>query len=155
MKTQKKSRNRVYKNRLLRLADFLEALPRKRFDFNHWVGDNWEGKEDLSCGTTACALGWATTIPSLRKAGLRMDPGGFVTLERFLKGQEHSYGYSASFSAGKEVFDLSDEEFRFAFVPHGQSYNGRKPAPEEATPQRVGRNIRFLAESKYPSRKHG
>lgn len=61
--------------RLLKLADFLEKLSRKRFDYSCWVGEDWEGKQDLSCGTTACALGWATTIPSFRRVGLRLVAG--------------------------------------------------------------------------------
>lgn len=63
---------RKYKNRLLKLADFLETVPPKRFRFSSWVGDDWQGREDLSCGTTACAVGWASTIPAFRKLGLRL-----------------------------------------------------------------------------------
>lgn len=62
----------VGNRRLLKLADLLEKLPQERFDMKYWVGNGWKGKPDLSCGTTACALGWATTVPSLRKAGLKL-----------------------------------------------------------------------------------
>lgn len=44
------------------LADFLEKLPKGRFDYGRWVGANWRGAADLSCGTTACAFGWAATL---------------------------------------------------------------------------------------------
>ncbi len=64
--------NKTQARRLLKLADFLESLPRNRFCLERWVGRGWEGKPDLSCGTTACALGWATTIPEFRKLGVRM-----------------------------------------------------------------------------------
>lgn len=50
----------------------MDKLPRKRFNFGAWVGKDWRGAPDLSCGTTACAIGWATTIPFFRKLGLRL-----------------------------------------------------------------------------------
>lgn len=54
------------------LAQFLLELPKKRLRMDCWVGWDWQGKPDLSCGTVACAAGWATTIPDFRKLGLRM-----------------------------------------------------------------------------------
>ena len=64
--------------RLKRLADFLRnEVPPERFDISTWVGTSakpWLGKEDLSCGTVACAMGWATQVPEFRAAGLRLIP---------------------------------------------------------------------------------
>jgi hypothetical protein len=57
--------------RLLLLADFLEKLPPERFNYGEWVGKDWGGKQDLSCGTTACALGWACTMPEFQALGLK------------------------------------------------------------------------------------
>lgn len=48
--------------RLEALAQFLRELPRKKFNYDQWVGDDYQGKPDISCGTTACAFGWATVI---------------------------------------------------------------------------------------------
>ncbi len=63
----------IFKFRMLYLAKFLRGLPPERFDYSSWVGDTWLKKQDLSCGTTACALGWAATIPEFRKStGLRL-----------------------------------------------------------------------------------
>jgi hypothetical protein len=59
---------------LTELADFLDRLPEERFDYTRWVGRDWRGSPDLSCGTTACAIGWATTLPSWRAAGLALQP---------------------------------------------------------------------------------
>lgn len=61
------------KDRLKRLADFLQIVPEERFDMQRWVGDDFKGSPDLSCGTSACAVGWATTIPEFREAGLHLD----------------------------------------------------------------------------------
>lgn len=72
------------KRRLGVLISFMEKLPRaanKHFDMSHWFAHNGEhsiGAKEVTqkvltdCGTSACALGWACTIPSFRKAGLRM-----------------------------------------------------------------------------------
>lgn len=70
----------TYNKRLLKLADFLEALPRKRFVYNYWVGPDWRGDKEFSCGTTACALGWATTMPAFRRLGLRMGMDAYPYL---------------------------------------------------------------------------
>jgi hypothetical protein len=63
----------TFRNRLLTLAALLRRVKREQFDMDHWVNPHtWGGKLDFSCGTSGCVLGWATTIPSFRKAGLRM-----------------------------------------------------------------------------------
>lgn len=73
-------------DRLLALAAFLEKLPRRRFNYETWLGADWDGQPDLSCGTTACAFGWACTIePNLR--WLPPGAGGRTTLRlRVLRG---------------------------------------------------------------------
>ena len=58
---------------LTELADLLDALPSERFIYDNWVRRDWLGDPDLSCGTAACAAGWATTLPSYRAEGLYLD----------------------------------------------------------------------------------
>jgi hypothetical protein len=55
-----------------RLRKILAKVPRERFDMNRWVGADWKGAKNLSCGTSACAAGWATTDPWFRRRGLRL-----------------------------------------------------------------------------------
>lgn len=56
--------------RLETLATFLETeVPRKFFDMALF-GNVDPGQKFGGCGTVGCALGWATAIPSFRKAGL-------------------------------------------------------------------------------------
>ncbi len=100
-----------YNGRLLRLAEFLENLPPERFDYSRWVGKDWEGKPDLSCGTTACALGWAATMPEFQELGLSLgviysDIGG-VFLNGFYSPRE----------AARVAFGLSPVEYAFLFDP--------------------------------------
>ena len=131
--------NATHKRRLLMVADLLDKLPRKRFDYAVWVGDDWEGKPDLSCGTTACALGWATTIPALRRAGLRL----FYRRVGLRGSRDVGMGYlgylSSESKAAKAVFGLDREELIFLFTPSG-------PLAADSTPKQVARHIRkFVA----------
>ena len=76
-------------DRLRALAKLLRRLSpnnaRRHFDMDAWVYQHDSedepapvipskptSKNFLTCGTTACALGWAATIPALQAAGLRM-----------------------------------------------------------------------------------
>jgi hypothetical protein len=133
-----------YRDRLLLLADFLDQLPPERFDFRHWVGSDWEGDPELSCGTTACALGWATTIPEFRKLGLSMckpreeDLRGYVTLN----------GRQDSWAAGKEIFGIGAASFDYLFIPHG----GEDGLEEEASAKQVAARIRrFVEVNRWPN----
>lgn len=155
------NKDHIYKRRLLKLADFLFDLPKQRFDFYKWVGPEWKGKPDLSCGTTACALGWATTIPSLRKAGLRLKEtnspglipgtnGGVVCLKGYTVSSD-----SAEYAA-HVVFGLSTEEFEFLFIPADQSsveslpeLKLSRPEYEKMTPKKVAKRIRHFVKAKY------
>jgi len=122
------------KRRLLRLALLLETLPRKRFDYGHWVGEDWKGDKSLSCGTTACALGWATTVPSfglvLRLSG--PDSGGYVSLRGSRLGSKGDEPEEAAMS----VFGLTKEEVFYLFYPY---YSGLR---FNASPKRVAKHIR-------------
>lgn len=119
--------------RLLKLAVFLRTVPRKRFDYSVWVGTNWRGAPNLSCGTTACALGWATTMPEFRRLGLRMS-------RSFFGGGAVRLGRMGSISAAMTVFDIDEEAVNDLFIP--------KFDEDRATPKYVARKIeRFVAEN--------
>lgn len=69
--------NATGKRRLLKLADFLENMPRnKAFDMSV-IASNIDAGQP-ACGSSACAIGWATAIPSFRRAGLRLNQRGRV-----------------------------------------------------------------------------
>lgn len=115
-------------DRLLTLSNLLFDLDEHRFDYTSWVGRDWSGKADLSCGTKACALGWATTIPALRREGLRL---------RFLT---NSYGEKFStvvntkktelrdpFSVAQDLFSLSPAQAEHLFAPDSPQERTAKP----------------------------
>ena len=81
--------------RLTTLADYMQALPKsanKHFDMGDWFshyGEHEHGfqsgtpitRHDLTlCGTVACAIGWAATIPAFKRAGLIVDQQGGLLL---------------------------------------------------------------------------
>jgi hypothetical protein len=122
--------------RLLLLAKKLESLPRGRFNYDVWVGGDWGGKKDLSCGTVACALGWATTLPSLRKAGLRMCNEGDYGYVGLVGGSCPEFA-DPSIYAATVVFALTVDEARHLFIPDAE-------VGINATAKRVAKKIRYF-----------
>jgi hypothetical protein len=119
----------TWDEKLIYLAEFLEHVPDERFDYLSWVGNEWEGKEDLSCGTSACALGWAITLPEFRNMGLRlrrlphgMSQTGYVYFEKFgvvEPNVDDSFtGNHTSLSSASEFFNIRYPEAEYLFAPN-------------------------------------
>ena len=96
------------KRRLLKLADFLEKEVKPNwFNLNRWADYGWKEKE---CGTTACAVGWATAIPSFRKAGLKLN-----------NFRDPIFKKSTNWNAVKKFFDLPsryDADYLFSIFAY-------------------------------------
>jgi hypothetical protein len=129
--------------RLLKLAAFLEKLPRKRFDYGKWA--RWDSTDaaDLSgapsCGTAACALGWATTMPAFRRLGLYMNSPGNIWAIPAVRGTKR-YGIDAA----RRIFGISGSDAMRLFV--AGEFNGLSV---DATAKQVAKHIRkFVAERK-------
>jgi hypothetical protein len=126
------------KKRLLKLADYLETVPRKRFNMDHWASAKFCGKPkepEHECGTSACALGWACTIPSFKRAGLKFIECGsnFWTHIDLVPDFEGSTGYGAAAS----LFGIRYSQAEWLFSPES-------PA---RTPKQVAKRIRKFVES--------
>ena len=96
----------------------LRTVSQDQFDMNTWCGSAahpWEGKEDLSCGTVACALGHATTIPEFKALGLRLVIDDANSGMGFIK-----YGYLTSYLAAAKLFDITVDQSMHLFS--GVSY---------------------------------
>lgn len=123
---------------LLQLARFLLELKPGRFNFKEWAGDDWEGKPDLSCGTTACAMGWATTLPSFRKLGLRLvrlSRTGIVLVGRVGMRVD---GHDSSIRHIADALNLSFDDAAKLFIP---SNHGGGHMPSDSTAAEVARHI--------------
>lgn len=106
--------------RLLVLVALLKTVPDERFDYNRWVGRDWQGMPDFSCGTSACAGGWATTIPEFREEGLSLlpaseDRGGYIRYQS-VSMPYPLYGYSAL----AECFGLTWSVAQYLFTPEDE-----------------------------------
>lgn len=104
--------------RLLRLAALLRTVPRKRFNISRWTNGPFCGKDKEpqhnECGASACAFGWACTIPSFKKAGLHL------VKERDRWGEEGfiyypKYNGQSGFSAAQEFFNITEDEAEILF----------------------------------------
>jgi hypothetical protein len=99
-KTMLKKKGR---DRLLKLADFLENQDQKHFNMWNWFrhigqdghkhdfGSKLTEKTLTHCGTAACALGWAATMPFAKKDGVCYVPErGFKIGKRIVFGEQAS-----------------------------------------------------------------
>lgn len=107
-------------NRLEKLYTFLGTVNPKKFNFVSWAVSK-SGKPDVNvCGTTACALGWAGSMPEFRKRGLRLEwdtYAGIAEAEVCLPANDGSGEYFYGEDAGAEFFGLSFREAWYLFIP--------------------------------------
>lgn len=126
------------KEKLLKLADFLDTVPANRFDFGVWTSHDWN-PETHSCGTTACALGWAASMPEFQAEGLRFMEGTGVdgTKYPFMRYRDRLGAHNA----GRAFFGLDSFQFEYLFIPDAD--NGM---PISAGPQCLASHIRRFVE---------
>lgn len=114
------------KKRLLKLADFLDTVPRRSFNMDNWVtreATGPEGDTPGECGFAGCALGWAAHGKLF--AQLRLDGCNRPTYRR----TPGSRLVARHFSAAVELFDIesSDADHLFgnwfgrAVTPHQEA----------------------------------
>lgn len=137
--------NYTEKKRLLKLADFLDQLPRRKFDFSSIIR---KVDEKHKCAAVACAIGWLPAVfPRLTKwRGLGMSfhaaHGGVC-----LTGENQG-----SFEAAESLFGITEAEAGALFAPHmGRPWMPRSfcfPLTDYATPKAVARSIRKFVEWK-------
>lgn len=112
------------KARLLKLCALLESLPpvaEKHFDMTDWFrhkgkrhrhglsdGDLIDRKHLTTCGTSACALGWASTMPYFRDLGLRMSYSKNAGVSFYFDGTSAVEG--GIFGAAASAFDLTSDQ---------------------------------------------
>jgi hypothetical protein len=152
-----------YKNRLLKLADLLEAdaknkkgitfnlnvVAEKRVDYE-WSSKGYHTHHfklhdtpTLSCGTAACAVGLAMLSGAFKRQGFTYyyDPD---------YGLLPQYGLYCGFgSADAEFFGLSEIEHIFLFMPG--SYNNNNDGLGAKAEREVAKRIRqFVADKVSP-----
>lgn len=122
------------------LAKFLRKVPAERFDMSYWgkvENGDLTGKtlclKRNACGTSACALGWATQVPSFKKAGLKLVvtdvyPQADEAFENFA---EVRFGKEKfSMPAARAFFEIGQLESHYLFDPNTYS-DSQDIAPRE------------------------
>lgn len=150
----------VSDNRLLKLAGFLETLPRGAIRMDNWLsdmklqGDYMTTLEHLNglvapdanygvalkaatvedvrgCGFAACAVGWACTIPSFRRAGLKMvSEDGVAAADIDEVKMVPSYDGIEGFDAVMEFFGIEYDVAQYLF---GNEAFGDSARPRPST----------------------
>lgn len=109
--------------RLRKLANFLMTVPKDRFDLGSWIEIGFYEEFTPGCGATACAFGWACTIPEFKKAGLFLK--GAIPVLRGFNDQDR---YPEGFKTASKFFDISERDALYLFSPdYYPFYSHRDP----------------------------
>lgn len=143
----------IFKERLLKLADFLDTVPPSRFDFSRWAGNTWKDQNllDESCGTTACAFGWATAIPEFQALGLHLTRSEDRVVHVSVDKEQASRHWESTLRAANVVFGLDEEQTEWLFIPSetcrsdwddDEDYGPDGKPFDDASPRSVAEHIR-------------
>jgi hypothetical protein len=107
------------RTRLLKLCSYMERLPNsanKHFSMDNYIDHQHDGHThalkkhpkvaDLhACGTSACALGWATTSPYFKKVGLHFD-----TFWATVRGDEAAFDVATDTQEWERIFGCRNND---------------------------------------------
>lgn len=126
---------------LLTLADFLEGLPDKLFDFSTWVQVPYEALEPAKafakgggCGTVACAVGW---LPLALPKHFRYEKER--RFDVMVKGAP-ARSHLTMDAAAQAVLNLSEAQSDYLFVPCECNDDDEEDTPH-AIPPITGRPV--------------
>lgn len=133
----------VYVNRLLKLAVFLDKLPKAKFDFSTITSLGQKPMMEAlkagrhRCGTTACAIGWMPAIFPRQVCWVGEDrPYGDLNVGLRSAGAARRVGKARNFAVAQRFFGISYEEALHLFNPGDISLR------YDATPKQVAKHIR-------------
>ncbi len=134
------------KDKLNKLADFLDNLEDSKFYFGSVVED-WVGFEkDYVCGSVCCAIGWT---PKLFPDEVKWAPGAVDNLS-YEGNSDLDYSDVAArlFNIAVSDADTLFSPNRTPHDPEGWIEWGIRVLDEAATPKEVAENIRYFIEMK-------
>lgn len=115
----------VNKERLLKLAEFLETVPADRFDLTEWQSSPTAAgrkvTKDRACGFAGCALGWAAHAGLFE--GLTLTP-----ISDELSRSSIRYHTAHGWAAPCRLFRIKDEESEYLFKPE---FYDTQPSPKD------------------------
>lgn len=133
------AQDRKYVRRFQALAKLLDGLPEERFDYGTWG-------ESRSCGTVACALGWAASTPWAKRVGVSLKPSPYFDSDL----QIHYKGADDAQGASEAMFGISDGPDWNLWMPGATPARGIPQCSDKAKPSDVATKIR-----KYVAKKFG
>ena len=139
--------------RLLHLADFLEALPERKFYYGAIVSGTDVPRDTFDCGSTGCAVGWCPlAFPEHFKYVPITDYDGVVEVTVFAKKDGRTYGSAIRVFAYQhnmeleEFFDIERQEVLGLFYPGKQSLVEERSLKSTASAKDVATLIRRFVE---------
>lgn len=121
--------------RLLKLADFLDKLPRKSFDFSCT-------REERSCGSVGCAIGWTPNVfPRL----VAMTGGDWPMFGMKIRDGGDVECYLDYDDLGAELFNMPAKHSSRLFTPGQASPADGRRLSASSRPTTVAKRIRVYA----------
>lgn len=126
------------KERLIKMAEFLEKLPEHKFDFSSYVHLGSKSPSEAlanpeeHCGTTACAIGWLPAMfpESFKWVGENIGSWGNDMLPVLIENDMWSEGDIRGF------LGINFTAYDFLFIPDSS------PLDKDADAKQVARQIR-------------
>jgi hypothetical protein len=134
----------IYAGRLLTLSAYLEQLAPERFDFGTFVGPDWGGAQDLSCGCTACGMGHAVVLFG-EECDVEFIRTRFGAIPA-LKGTAFMAHDEITAQAGAFMFNIAEDDFDHLFIP-GDALAGR--LRKSATAKELAAHIQKFVRERY------
>ncbi len=135
--------------RMLRLAEFLDLLPRERFDFSitreEYSAEDAEAGETV-CGTVGCAIGWCpNALPELcTVTNGSKDPGTFAPVFA-VRGEQLDAAYDWA-RVGEKLFEITYNDSHALFTPWQNAPHDGSYLTGRASPKDVSRRLRRYVE---------
>lgn len=126
--------------RLLRLAKFLRRVPKRRFNMMIWASGLFCGRPkevEHKCGTSACALGWASSIPSFKRDGLILK-NDFDSDEAYV-----FFDGVDGYCAASRFFEIGYESAKYLFDSEYGWVNRNKETPKQVA-ERIERFVKTM-----------
>jgi hypothetical protein len=106
----------MHKERLLKLANFLETVEPERFDLSTWSDSNFTPEK---CDTAACACGWATVIFK--------DEGFTLYNSMPMYNDDKNRRSYISWKAVQAFFDITNDGAEYLFCNSSYEDDGTSP----------------------------
>lgn len=104
--------------------------------------DKWNIFEPVKCQTAGCALGWAATIPSFKRAGLVLGDNceNTTSLDVLLLSKDRKKIEAIDFEAAEKFFDIPMQDAYYFFDPG--KYDKERDRFHQILPRHVSKRIK-------------